>query len=135
MKMLLCPKGYVATKVSLNGAWLDVHIDMVTPEERGYTLVDDTIAQILLQRPGYEAVPERTYPRSIEELKEKVGKELLAIGILRQQPIVPVDVATLPPDTQRHIRLGRTGESQEARRGTTPHKNWWTRITQIFRRR
>lgn len=131
MKMLICPKGYIGTKVSLNGAWLDVYIDMVVPEERGYTLVDDQIAHILLERPGYEQVPESTYPRSIEGLKGMVGKDLLTIGVLTKQPIVPIDVTTLPPETQRHIKVG--SEYQETQQGAT-RRSWWARLTQIFRR-
>ena len=131
MKLLVCPKGYVGTKVELNGAWLDVYIDMVTPEERGYTIVDDVIARILLERPGYEAVSESTYPRSIEALKGMVGKELLSIGIMTGQPIVPVAVEDLPAETQRHIKTGQ--EYQE--RQTHPRtKTWVQRLTQIFRR-
>jgi len=129
--MLLCPKGYVGTKVELNGAWLDVYIDMVTPEERGYTIVDDRIADILTQRPGYEVVSESSYPRSIEELKGKVGKELLGIGIMEGRPLVPVAVEGLPAEIRRHIKTGQEYQERQMR----PHaKTWWNRITQIFRR-
>ena len=130
MKLLKCPRGYVGTKVNLNGAWLDIYIDLAVTEERGYTLVDDTIARILLDRPGYEVIRESDYPRPLEVLKERVGKELLTIGILTGEPITSVNLDALPKDTQQHI--GQAQIDQEP--AQTQKQSLWNRWKALFRR-
>jgi len=82
MKLLMCPKGYIMTRVGT----LDIAIDRAPSEDRGYTLVSSHIAAQLLSRTGYEEVSIESYPRNLDELKKLVGKRVLSVGVMSGEP-------------------------------------------------
>lgn len=73
MKLLLCPKGYKG--IGVKGAILP--IERIGTEERGYALVRDEIAEILLSNDeGYERVNPSDYPRDLKTLYENTKRFL-----------------------------------------------------------
>lgn len=110
MKLLRCPKGYIGTRVDD----LDIVIDKLPHEERGYTLVEDHVAAVLLQRGGYEVIPEPQYPRSLEQLRSKVRRQLLSPGI-SGRPAVKVET---PPVPVRHEAVGAVPDLSVPQRQT-----------------
>ncbi len=123
MKLLLCPKGYIGTRVED----VDIVIDKLPHEERGYTLVDDHVAAVLLQRGGYEEIPDSTYPRSLEQLHAKVRRQLLSPGIVSGRATAKVE--TLPVPVRR--------EAIEAIRDSSvpQRQTWLQRFVARFRTR
>lgn len=123
MKLLLCPKGYIGTRVDE----LDIVIDKLPDEERGYTLVDEPVASVLLKRGGYEEIPESKYPRSLEQLRSTVRHQLLSPGILTGQPLVNVEILPAP------VRRGAVEVTREL---VVPQKQtWFQRLLALFRTR
>jgi len=132
MKLLLCPKGYIGTRVDE----LDIMIEKLPDEERGYTLVDDRIASVLLKRGGYEEIPGSKYPRSLEQLRSKVRRQLLSPGILTGQPTVSVE--TLPGSIRQDAIRG-VRETEKAHQVVEPavsrKTTWLSRLIAVFRKR
>ena len=91
MKLLRCPVGFIGTKVGHH----NVHIDKVHPEQRGYALVDDHVAEKLLNRRGYEVVDEAEYPRSLTDLYHNTKKNLSDKGIFTQNVDSTVETTTV----------------------------------------
>ena len=123
MKLLRCPKGYIGTRVDE----LDIVIDKLPDEERGYTLVDEHIASVLLKRGGYEEIPQSNYPRSLEQLRSNMRRQLLSPGILTGQPLVNVE--TLPAPVRR-VAVEVTREPAVPQKQT-----WFQRLLALFRKR
>ena len=78
MKLIKCPKGYIGTKVGLK----DIYIDRQGLEERGFTLVDDDVARVLLEREGFEISSPEEYKGNLQHLCNKVSAQLSDPGVL-----------------------------------------------------
>lgn len=131
MRLLRCPKGYIGTRVDE----LDIVIDKLADEERGYTLVDDHVASELLKRDGYEEILTSAYPRNLELLRAKVQKQLLQPGVLTGEPQARVE--TLPRSIRREAEQhlsehAHAAEHAPAREGVK--HGWFRRLTRLFRR-
>lgn len=116
MKLLICPKGFIGTRIGP----LDIVIDKLPTEERGYTLVDEEVASILLKRGGYEAVPENKYPRDIEQLKYLVKEQLENPGVMTGATTYQGPVTREQDDPSVVKVISRVQKKSE-----TKKRPWW----------
>ena len=89
MKILLCPPGYVRTKVKVGERLVCVDIERLPHEVRGYTIVDNDVADALLHySKDYEVISQKNYPRNIERLQKFVeqSNRNMAVQILNSPP-------------------------------------------------